>query len=200
MYHYMENNLAYYQQFYGFLNQIIDLSEEMIEDIETYFHIKKIEQGDIVLSEGDALNEVGFVCEGLFRYYYLDYNGNEHTKYFCDENDFLMSFKAFREGKVSFYIEAIEPSILLSIKVNELKDLIGCDMNWFLVYTFLLEKSYITKEDREADFLLFQATERYMKFKKSYPKLVGRVQQQHMASYLGISPVSLSRIKNTMTE
>lgn len=67
--------------------------------------------------------------------------------------------------------------------------------NFQRVYTSILEKTYLVKEKREAEFLLYNAAERYERFCKDYPDLVERVSQQHIATYLGIAPQSLSRIK-----
>ncbi len=112
-------------------------------------------------------------------------------------NDVVLSFAAFTGKKSPFFIQALEDCELLVIKVEMIKELINKNKYWNDIYVSLLEKSYVEKEEREADFLFLDASKRYLKFKESNPDLIKRVQQQYVASFLGITPVSLSRlIKN----
>lgn len=179
----------------GLIGSYIDVDETMETDICDLFYVKTIEKDDYFLKMDEALVDIGFVGKGVFRYYYIDLYGDDITKYFCYEDDFVMSFTAFTTGTSTFYIQALEDCEILCIKCDDLRHLMDKNPKWLQIYTRLLENSYLIKEQREADFLFYNATERYQRFVKQHPYLVNRLQQQHIASYLGITPVSLSRIK-----
>jgi CRP-like cAMP-binding protein len=159
---------------------------------------KNIKKGAIILREGDYTKKIGFVINGLFRYYYNDFTGNERTKYFVKEYDFVFSLSSFIENKKSpLNIEALKDSKIIVAKSDDLYNLIQKNITWKSVYIKILENLYIKKEKREADFLLYNAKERYINFVKEYPILNTEIKQHYIASYLGITPESLSRIKNS---
>ena len=81
------------------------------------------------------------------------------------------------------------------IKAEKVYKLLETNIHWQQIYRNLLERVYIIKEKREADFLLLNATDRYMNFIKEYPHINKMIRQHHIASYLGITPESLSRIR-----
>lgn len=137
------------------------------------------------------------MIKGLFRLTYLSEDGKEFTKSFLLENDFLVSYSALIENRESYFsIEALEDSEIVVINYHLWKELFEDKICWHKLLITILEKAFCKKEKREREFLLYNAQERYESFLTSYPNLENRIRQHVIASYLGITPVALSRLKN----
>jgi CRP-like cAMP-binding protein len=157
------------------------------------------DKGDIFIRAGTVPQKIAFVVRGLFRYYYPTSSGNEFTKGFFPENSFISSYTAMVRHRPSHYtIEALEPSTILTFSYADWKTLYESHAGWSALIIALLEKGYSKKENRERELLLFNAEERYRSFLTEYPELENRVKQHLIASYLGITPVALSRIRKGM--
>jgi CRP-like cAMP-binding protein len=128
--------------------------------------------------------------------YYLDATGTEWTKSFCVAGNVVAAYSALLRGEPSrLYIQALEPSTLLIADFAAYQTLTLEHPCWQIVNCKLAESLFIKKEQRESELLLDDAPTRYQKFLDEYPGLEARVKQYHIASYLGITPVSLSRIR-----
>ena len=172
----------------------------ILEDISCFAEQISFSKGEIILGIGSGMNKVFFVLNGIARSYYLDDEGNDVTKLFCPEMSLIAGESFFTNGKSIQSFEAIEDVDTLSFNAKELKE-------YFLeipilqeLYIKLLENSIIYKMHREYGFQVKHATERYLDFQKEFPHLEDRVNQSYIASYLGITPVSLSRIRRTSKE
>ncbi len=166
-----------------------------IKQLHDTFSYKKIPRKKLFLKAGDKLKHVGFIIKGLFKYYYIDYEGRKKIKYFVAENDFVLSLTSLIENIPSlFFIEALEDSEVLAAPVDKMIKFINYDPTWKEIYKSILEKNYIIKEKREAEFLLCNAEERYLRFINDNPGIYKRIKRHYIASYLGIAPESLSRI------
>jgi CRP-like cAMP-binding protein len=139
------------------------------------------------------------VNSGLFRYYYVSEKGSEFTKGFFAERSFITAYTAMRKGRPSHYtIEALEDASILVVDYQQWLHLQNRHTCWMHFLFSLVEKGYEKKESRERELLLFSAEERYRSFLKDYSALEKRLKQHMIASYLGITPVALSRIKKSM--
>jgi CRP-like cAMP-binding protein len=115
------------------------------------------------------------------------------------EKSFISSYSAMISQTASFFfIEAIEQSKVLVISNNNWEKLKTQNPKWNLLLIKLLEKGYAVKEKREREFLLLDAESRYKIFLEEYPSLENKVKQNMIASYLGITPIALSRIRKKM--
>lgn len=156
-----------------------------------------IKKGEYFLREGQIPRKFAFVSVGLFRYLYMNQKGTEYTKNFIPENQFITAYSAMISGQPSrMFIEALEDSIILEIQYADWQKLRTGNPVWNVFLVALLEKAFTTKENRERELLLSDAAERYALFLQEFPGLENRVKQRQIASYLGISPVSLSRIRH----
>ena len=148
---------------------------------------------------GQIPAEFGFIIRGLFRYVYLSEEGTEYTKVFMPEGSFVSSYSAMVSSSPShFSVEALEPSTVMVIPYERWQVLRKQNPEWNLLLLNLLEKGYAAKERREREFLLYDAERRYRSFLEKYPTLEQRVKQRMIASYLGITPVALSRIRKKL--
>jgi len=187
------------QSFRNAICSIVAIPDEELQKTLAISKLKNIAKGECFIREGEIPRHLGFVVKGLFRYYYLDLKGNEFTKAFMFENLFITSYSALIQNRESYYtIEALEDSLIVSINYHEWKKLIEDNIYWYRMFLFFIERAYCIKEAREREFLLFDAEARYISFLETYPGLEKRIKQHLIASYLGITPVALSRIRKKM--
>jgi CRP-like cAMP-binding protein len=178
------------------LRNITTIPDEEIGKFLALLKTRNLNKGDFFIKKGEIPQSFAFVVRGLFRYYYTDKRGNVFTKGFFSESTFISSYSALIQKRESYFsIEALEKSKILVVNFEEWKLLLDNQICWHKFLLFLIEKGYCIKEAREREFLLFNAEERYKSFLKTYPGLEKRVKQHIIASFLGITPVALSRIR-----
>jgi CRP-like cAMP-binding protein len=158
-----------------------------------------LEKGDVYLRQGDVCNRLGFVTQGIL-HYYIDQDGIEQTYNFATEERMVCDYDSMIRRTPSVKsIRAIEPSVILTISYRDLQTL----------YTQLDEGERFGRLHLERVYgdtirqLVSQYTEspevRYRKFIKQFPGLTQRIPQYYIASYIGVKPQSLSRIRKRMS-
>lgn len=190
---------VYLKSFVDALEGIIDIPRSEMEKIPRLFQPHHFRSGDFFVHAGDIPTQLGFVVKGLFRLYYLTLDGVEFTKSFCTENEFLGAYSAFlRQEECRLYIEALEDSTMLLIDYAALHTLFSSHPCWMTLRCYIAEQLFIKKERRESELLLDDAQTRYLKFLAEYPNLESRLKQYQIANYIGITPISLSRIRSQL--
>ncbi|BBH23233.1 hypothetical protein Back11_45780 [Paenibacillus baekrokdamisoli] len=159
--------------------------------------LKLINQGTYLVRAEERVQYAYFCTEGLFRLFYTLADGKEFIKSFSLANDFVTSYGAMISGEPSYFsLQALEDSVVIEISYALLQELMDRSHNWERFVRKSVEQLYLKKEERERQLLYLSAAERLQAFRTRYPGLEQRIPQYHIASYLGISPVSLSRIVN----
>jgi CRP-like cAMP-binding protein len=172
------------------------LPENRIDAFLSIGKIKSIEASDFFIRAGEVPYKIAFIGNGLFRYVYTNDKGDEFTKGIIVENFFLSSYSAMILGKPSYFsIEALENSQVLEIIWKDFTQLLDYDIFWVRFLLNFVEKGYMIKEKRERDLLLLNAETRYKNFLTEFPGMDQRIKQGIIASYLGIKPETLSRIR-----
>ena len=178
------------------LNQLVSPSDSELDELLKLFHIRLIEKGGYFVRAGDRSTELAFVNAGLLRFFYQTTDGKEFNKSFIAENQFTTAYSAFlTDMPTRFSIQALEECYLLVCDLHIVVNMFDRHGCWERLGRILAEQLFIKKEAREAEFLLDDAATRYHNFRKTYPALEDRLAQYHVASYLGITPVALSRIR-----
>ncbi|MBC8161210.1 MAG: Crp/Fnr family transcriptional regulator [Roseiflexaceae bacterium] len=178
------------------ISALADVPADQLAKASAIFHPRRVERGTMLLHAGDVPHTLLFVVSGLLRLFYLDTAGNEFTKSFCDTNDLVSAYSALLLGTPSrLFIDALEDTTLLVAEYSDYQALSAQHPCWARVNQKRAELLFIKKEQRESALLLDDAQTRYQQFLSEYPDLDRRVKQHHIASYLGITPVSLSRIR-----
>jgi CRP-like cAMP-binding protein len=156
---------------------------------------RSISAGEHLLRAGQLASHVFFVQEGLLREYYTDSEGAEATRHFCQAGEFSGSLAdLLRRDTALCSIEALEPGEVWAIEWRECDALAQRLPAWMRLLRRVAENLYLRKVQREHEMLTLPATERYRRFVESCPSLVERLPRKLVASYLGITPVHLSRI------
>lgn len=182
-----------------FFDTLTTIPHKDKSELKKLVYTKNISKGTNLISAGDIPQSLGYVKKGLLRYYYLDNKGNEFTKGFFAEDNIVVSYSALLENRASYFsIEALEDTEVELVKFKTFQK--GFDhTHWYLSATLaLVQRAYCIKEERERQLLLFNAEERYKSFHNRFPGLDKRIKQHYIASYLGIKPESLSRIRKKM--
>jgi len=161
------------------------------------FKHKRLEENQHWINGGDFCEDIGFILNGLLRVYYIDSSGNEVNQHFYQANEALAPISALISAQpCQYYIQALEPVDLMLANYNDLKSLTRNKIQWLQLEVKLLQTVFIKNAKREAQLLLGNAEQRYKWFIKEFPDLNKKLPQYHIASFLGITPVSLSRLKN----
>lgn len=161
--------------------------------------VRTVPRERILQNAGEKTKTAALVLDGICRAYYVDGEGNDITRGFSMPGTFCMEEGLFgyRESIVTW--ETLEETTLLLFDMKEMKELMNRDERLKNAYIILLENALRYKIYRENGFLVENATERYIHFKKLYPMICEKVKQQYIATYLGIAPESLSRIKRSIS-
>jgi CRP-like cAMP-binding protein len=154
-----------------------------------------LERKELYLREGDVCRKVGFINQGCARMYLL-VEGREICKDFLFENAFIGSMASFIGQKPAYFsVEALEEMQLLELRYHDVMALYEQYAVWQKFGRIIAENLFVRKENREISFLKDNPEERYRKLLAEYPMFVQRVPLQYIASYLGIQPETLSRIR-----
>ncbi|OUS26182.1 hypothetical protein A9Q99_19595 [Gammaproteobacteria bacterium 45_16_T64] len=149
------------------------------------------------LHDADAVaTDIFFICKGLVRIFYITEDGKEYNKTFGEEGAMLGAIQSAVKAEPSrYHIQALEPVIALSIPIEQLNRLYAESLVWANIGRKAMESLAVRKEKREAQFLLDSAESRYRQFLEDSPQLIARLPLYHIASYLGITDVALSRLR-----
>jgi len=181
---------------YEYLERAHPLSTEDKDIIHDVFIPKKILKGEFLLREGDLLKYGAFVCKGFLRSYVIDNKGKEHIIQFAPENWWISDKGAGAEGtKASCFIDAIEDSDILLIDQAGHFKMLQKVPAYGASFQVGMQKRSQAKDKRIIHSLTADAEERYNDFLQTYPTIAQRVSQNMLASYLGIAPETLSRVR-----
>src|SRR5688572_2728755 len=185
-----------FEKLFLFFRRHFPITEEEGAFAQTLFISKKVKKGEIVIREGDIARCAMFVASGCLRTYTIDNKGKEHILQFSPEDWWTGDMNSFLNGTPSqSFIDAIEDSDLLLFDnacIQKLNEHIPACREMFQT---AMQKSVLARNQRIFSALSATAEERYSEFLKKYPSLPQRVPQHMIASYLGISPETLSRIR-----
>ena len=181
------------------LNQWVSLTDDEWSLVSAIFRPHSVPAHTNVARPGDTDHHIIFTVSGLLRFYYIDMDGKEINKAFIRENQFAGSVAAATLNLPLYYgIEALEPTKFLRAEFGRFQELYTQSHKFEVIGRKFAERLLARKELRTRSLLMKTATERYRDFLGEDGDLAKRIPQYHIASYLGITDVSLSRLKRTM--
>jgi Cyclic nucleotide-binding domain. len=171
------------------------MTHEELDLLESILVPMKYAKNEMILREGETCNNIYWVVKGLVRQFYYK-NGKELTEYMATENNIVMCIESlFLEQPTHLQIKAIEPTVLIAIPKIDLETVAMKSVNIQILYRKILEESLILSQIH-ADMLRFEsAQDRYQKLIKRQPQLVLRAPLVYIASYLQMTPETLSRVR-----
>ena len=171
------------------------MTHDELDVLESILVPMRFQKGEVILKEGEVCECIYWVAKGLVRQYYFK-NGKELTEYMASENTIFMSIESlFKEEPSRQQIQTLEPTILFALPKKALEREAVRNVNIQMMYRNILEESLIISQVH-ADMLRFEsAQERYAKLVKRSPQLVLRAPLVYIASYLQMTPETLSRVR-----
>ena len=185
---------------YKIFNDISYISKDTWKNVKPYFQSLSLNTSEYLFKSGEVVEDFFFLTSGLARYYYLTENGKEFNKSFAIKKGHLLSSisSVVKKEPSPFFVEILSDFECVSIKYRDFLMLGDKYQEWNHLTLRIYEALTIKKERREADFLLLNATQRYEQFLKEYSEIVEILPNYHIASYLGITEVGLSRIRGNL--
>ncbi len=178
----------------------VEIDAEVLGMVVNKAACRVVSKGSILQNVGEKTKTAALVLSGICRAYYVDGDGNDITRGFSIPGTLCMDEGLFDYSESIVTWETLEETTLMFFEIQEMKELIYKNNQLKNIYIMLLENALRYKIYRENGFLVENATERYIHFKKLYPMICESVKQHYVATYLGIAPESLSRIKKALKE
>lgn len=190
----MEND-----RLYKAINSIVEIPKTLWESASLDLCICHYKKNEHILSAGEVGEFTYFILQGVIRLFYTCEKGREYVRSFGVEDDMCGSFySSLTQTPCRFGIQALEQTRVIRARFHDFTKLFDRDIRWERLGRVLAEQHFILKEQREAALLLDDAETRYRQFLKEYPGLDKRIAQYHIASYIGVTPVTLSRVRKKM--
>ncbi len=165
----------------------------------SFFSLHELKAGHYFIKEGKVATNLGFVLSGVLKEYYLTKKGDEYIKSFNFPGDFTGSYYDLLSGLPSTCsIRAIQTSVIAIANFNHFQDLLDSNPHWQRFGRVIAETLFVKKARREFELLTLSAEERYRNLLIARPNIEEELSQIHISSYLGITPVSLSRLRKKL--
>jgi CRP-like cAMP-binding protein len=185
-----------FAMFHAGVGRFHPVDAEAAQACLAHCRIRTFARGEFLLRAGERATQAGMLVSGLLREYFLMESGVERTKAFVMAGEPTGSLAdLLHEGGSRAYIVAEEPSRLIVVPFEAMLALSERYLSWRIYGERLLQLLFLKKAEREYELLGLDALARYRAFLRKFPDLSARVPDRHIASYLGITPVHLSRLR-----
>lgn len=187
------------KQFIDYILQYGSLNQQQIDLITkkaVELHLPK----DQYFSEaGKIAQQVSFILDGVIRVCYYNNKGEEITKYFIEENNLVVDLESFdNEISSNAYVHAVTDCKMIVFSKKDWTELLDIIIPWQTIVNKIISRALRQKVERRSPLVSEDATNRYLMFLKIYPNIVNRVPLSYVASYLGMTQSSLSRIRKNI--
>jgi len=187
------------KEFIDYILQFGNLNQQQIDLILKKPTVLTLKKDDYYSEAGKVSKQFGFIIEGIARVSYYNNKSEEITKYFIDENNILVDLESFDNQIPSIaYVQAVVPCKILVFAKHDWQELLNTIIGWDTIVHKIISKALLQKVDRISSIVAQDGTSRYLTFLQKYPNLANRIPLSYLASYLGITPSSLSRIRKNI--
>ncbi len=186
------------QQLRSLVQAYAKIDEQEWNQVQGLIKSIKVKKGEAFLNVGDQSDYFAIVEEGLFRIFYVDIEGKEAIKTFRSAGGVIGAYAEFLRGIPSrLCVEALTDSFISVVSAKDMLEVFKRSAQWEKIGRKITEQLYLEKEEREYQFLCLDAGARYKAFLRDYPGQEHKIPDYMVASYLGITPVYLSKLKKS---
>lgn len=187
------------EKFIDYVLQYGQLNKQQTDLIASKAKKLELRENELYWEAGKNVDKIGFLTEGVIRVFYYNNKGEEITRYFIDENHLILSGNTPDEMYTpSEYLSAVTPCRLIVFPKQDWKEIFQTIIGWDAIVQKIVAKYHSEKMERRSALVSQDGTERYLEFIQKFPTLVNRVPLSFIASYLGLTPSSLSRIRKSI--
>ncbi|WP_348824820.1 Crp/Fnr family transcriptional regulator [Flavobacterium aestuarii] len=187
------------KQLVEYILQFGNLNQQQLDLIQSKATKREIRKDGYFSEAGKISMEVGFIIDGIMRVCYYDNKGEEITKYFIEENNLVVDLVSFDNSICSScYVQAVTDCKLIVFSKSDWQELLDTIIGWDTIVHKIISKALIQKVARRSPLVSEDATTRYLSFMEMFPKVINRIPLSYLASYLGITQSSLSRIRKNI--
>lgn len=179
-----------------YFESYLPLADEEVEVLAQFMTSRQVKRRQFILQENDVCTHYTFIVKGCFKMYKVDAQGKEYNLQFAIENQWILDIGSFHSEQPSeLYIEALEPSLILQLQKPNLLHLYRNHPKFDRNFRVMIENQYIKLQQRVLQNISTTAEEKYTRFMEDYPQLFNRISNVQIASYLGVTPEFLSKIR-----
>ena len=188
-------------KFKNFIRQITPITDSEFASTIIYFKELRLKKRDYFVRQGEVCRQVAFIINGIVRIFYSNSKGEEITSGFCLENDFVTSFKSFTTQQPSeLIIQAVDDTELLVVDHDSLQKLYAESRTWLNIGRIVTQNEYLVMEKYASVLSSETAKEKYLRLLKEQPTVLQKAPIEDIASYLGVTRRTLSRIRQEISE
>src|SRR4051812_13714448 len=179
----------------------IDITNDEFNHLKTFFTMKKLRKRQYLLQEGDSAKYQAFVVEGILRSYTIDEKGGEHILQFASEGWWITDLASYLSDEPSILnIDALEDATLLLLAKPSWEKAMHEIPGLEHYFRIIIQNHLVATQKRLLQSLAETAEEKYSRFLKTYPECAQRVSQHMIASYLGVTRETLSRVRKQLSD
>ncbi|MCS3528983.1 Crp/Fnr family transcriptional regulator [Chryseobacterium sp. JUb7] len=189
-----------FEVLFAHIKNKVDVSETQETELKSFFVSKKLRKKQYLLQEGDVCKNLSFVSKGLLKSYFLDEKGNEHINMFAFEGWWISDFNSFiNQENAVLTIDAVEETELLMINREDYEKMMLQIPVMDRYFRILYQNSLVTKDYRLIVSSGYTAEEKYTQLAQNSPELIKRLPHNLIASYLGLAPETISRVRKKLS-
>ena len=190
-----------YEKLIDAISEKVSLNQAELDTLKSFFIPKKVRKRQYILNAGDVCQYITFVENGMLRSFTVDTEGQEYVVQFAIEGWWISDIGSFVSGKDALYnIEALEDCELLHLSKQAMEELLLQLPIMERYFRILMQNNIVALQRRAVTYMSMSAEEKYLKLMEVAPDVMTRASQQHIASYLSLTPETLSRIRKKVSE
>ena len=189
-----------YPTLYKHLTEIIDLTEAEYAEFVSILAVKKFRKDEFIIEQGEFVDTEYYVLKGCIQAFHTSESGDRSVLQFAIEDWWISDFTAFYNGaKAQLSVVCVEDALVLGLQKKHLEELFLRVPKFERFFRIKITRGFLSLKNRILDGLDKNSKQRYLDFCKTYPNIEKRVPNYQIASYLGIKPQSLSRIRKELS-
>lgn len=186
-----------YENILANIARYVELTEDEKEQFISILKVSRVKKRQFVIQPGYPCEHRHYIQEGAFRVFYMDETGKEHTISIGIEDWFFTDLYSYiHKQPATYFAEALEDAVIFKMRYDDVEELCSKVHAFSQFFRMITEKAFANSRKRIISNISKSSEERYWEYLEKYPHIVNRVPQYVIASYLGISPEFLSKIRS----